>query len=111
MIRVNFNKSGKLITGFECKGHSMSAPSGQDIVCAAVSSACLMTANTVTEVLKLDADAAATEDQGEIDWQAQALTAKIFRADNATHDWCWIGDDFDTEAGALAAMKTKLGVQ
>ena len=61
MIRVNFNKSGKLITGFECKGHSMSAPSGQDIVCAAVSSACLMTANTVTEVLKLDADAAATD--------------------------------------------------
>ena len=56
------------------------------------------------------ADAAATEDQGEIDWQAQALTAKIFRSDNATHDWCWIGDDFDTEAGALAAMKTKLGV-
>lgn len=57
------------------------------------------------------ADAAATEDQGEIDWQTQALTAKIFRGDNATHDWCWIGDDFATEAAALAAMKTKLGVQ
>lgn len=57
------------------------------------------------------ADAAATEDQGEIDWQTQALTAKIFRSDNATHDWCWIGDDFATEAAALAAMKTKLGVQ
>lgn len=57
------------------------------------------------------ADAAATEDQGEIDWQTQALTAKIFRADNATHDWCWIGSDFATEAEALAAMKTKLGVQ
>lgn len=57
------------------------------------------------------ADAAATEDQGEIDWQTQALTAKIFRADNTTHDWCWIGSDFATEAEALAAMKTKLGVQ
>lgn len=57
------------------------------------------------------ADAAATEDQGEIDWQTQALTAKIFRGDNATHDWCWIGSDFATEAEALAAMKTKLGVQ
>ncbi|MBE6719961.1 MAG: ribosomal-processing cysteine protease Prp [Ruminococcaceae bacterium] len=61
MIKVSFNKSGDVITGFECKGHSMSAPSGQDIVCAAVSSACLMAANTVTEVIGLDADAAATD--------------------------------------------------
>lgn len=61
MIIVSFNKSGDLITGFECKGHSMAAPSGQDIVCAAVSSACLMAANTVTEVIGLDADAAATD--------------------------------------------------
>ena len=39
----------------------MAAPSGQDIVCAAVSSACLMAANTVTEVIGTDADAAATD--------------------------------------------------
>ncbi|MBQ9517824.1 MAG: ribosomal-processing cysteine protease Prp [Eubacterium sp.] len=61
MIIISFIKSGDAITGFECKGHSMSAPSGQDIVCAAVSSACLMAANTVTEVIGLDADAAATD--------------------------------------------------
>ena len=61
MIRINFNKDGGFITGFECKGHSMSAEHGQDIVCAAVSSACLMAANTVTDVIGLEADAAATD--------------------------------------------------
>lgn len=53
---------------------------------------------------------AATEDQGEIDWQTLTLTAKVFRADNDNHDWNWIGDDYSTEADALAALKTKLGV-
>ena len=61
MIRINFYSDGELLTGFECKGHSMSAEHGHDIVCAAVSSACLMAANTVTEVMGLDADAAATD--------------------------------------------------
>ena len=61
MIRISFYTDGELITGFECKGHSMSAESGRDIVCAAVSSACLMAANTVTEIIGLGADAAATD--------------------------------------------------
>ena len=37
----------------------MSAESGQDIICAAVSSACYMAANTITEIIGIDADAAA----------------------------------------------------
>lgn len=61
MIRINFYKADNMLTGFECKGHSMSAPAGQDIICAFVSSACFMTANTVTEVIGLNADAAATD--------------------------------------------------
>ena len=39
----------------------MSAESGYDIVCAAVSSACYMAANTVTEIIGAEADAAATD--------------------------------------------------
>lgn len=39
--------------GFTVSGHSGSAPAGEDIVCAAVSSAAYMAANTVTEVLGL----------------------------------------------------------
>ncbi|MBQ9531727.1 MAG: ribosomal-processing cysteine protease Prp [Eubacterium sp.] len=58
MIRIKFFKSGDLLKGFECKGHSMSAPSGQDIICAFVSSACYMTANTVTEIIGLEAQTA-----------------------------------------------------
>ncbi|MBQ9229262.1 MAG: ribosomal-processing cysteine protease Prp [Eubacterium sp.] len=61
MIRVQFFKEGDLLTGFECKGHSGTAESGQDVVCAFVSSACYMTANTVTEVIGLTADAAAAD--------------------------------------------------
>ena len=61
MIKINFQTNGDVFTGFECKGHSMSAPSGSDIVCAAVSSACLMAANTITEIIGVEADAAATD--------------------------------------------------
>ena len=61
MIRVNFYKKGDMLTGFECKGHAESAEYGQDILCAFVSSACYMTANTVTEVLKLSADTRVTD--------------------------------------------------
>ena len=61
MIKINFIKENGLISGFECKGHSMSAESGQDIICAAVSSACYMAANTVTEIIALDADASAAD--------------------------------------------------
>lgn len=57
MIRVQFLKEGDLLTGFECKGHSGTAESGQDVICAFVSSACYLTANTVTEVLGLQAEA------------------------------------------------------
>lgn len=43
------------------EGHSGSAESGQDIICAFVSSACYMAANTITDVLKLSANAEANE--------------------------------------------------
>ncbi len=56
MINICFIRSGKTITGFELSGHSGFAEQGSDIVCAAVSSAAFMTANTVTEILNLNAD-------------------------------------------------------
>ena len=39
--------------GFTVQGHSGSAEAGEDIVCAAVSSAVYMAANTLTDVLML----------------------------------------------------------
>ena len=61
MIEVEFEKRHGFITGFEAKGHSMTAPKGEDILCAFVSSACLMAANTVTEVVKAKASAKAED--------------------------------------------------
>ena len=54
MIRAKFNiRKGS----FTIDGHSGSAESGQDIVCAAVSSAAYMTVNTITEILGEDVEA------------------------------------------------------
>ena len=58
MITVTFNCSDNLICGFIISGHSGFSEEGSDIICAAVSSAAFMTANTITEILHIDADVA-----------------------------------------------------
>ena len=62
MTTVTFFKSDDIICGFEISGHSDFAEEGSDIVCAAISSAAYMTANTVTEILHINAQV--TEDDG-----------------------------------------------
>lgn len=54
MTQSKFFYSDGVLTGFELTGHA-GGVSGSDIVCAAVSSAAYMTANTITEVYKLPA--------------------------------------------------------
>lgn len=61
MIRINFNKVNGEYTGFECKGHAMRAPYGEDVVCAFVSGACYLAANTITDVIGLAARASAAD--------------------------------------------------
>ncbi len=58
MIKAEFFNShnGKLI-GFHIKGHSGYAENGRDIICAFVSSAAYMAANTITEVIGVKAKA------------------------------------------------------
>jgi hypothetical protein len=56
-----FRKDGEVI-GFKVKGHSGYAEQGEDVVCASVSSAVMLTANAVTEVFGYDADVSAYED-------------------------------------------------
>ena len=58
MTTVTFFKSDDIICGFEISGHSDFAEEGNDIVCAAISSA----AYTVTEILHINAQV--TEDDG-----------------------------------------------
>ena len=56
MIRVRFHTAHDALIGFTLDGHAGWGVSGQDIVCAAVSSAAYMTANTVTEIIGATAD-------------------------------------------------------
>lgn len=57
----------------------------------------------------LPEDAAATQEDS-ISWQTESLTATIMRADDANHNWKFLGDEYDTETAAEAALKTKLGI-
>ena len=60
MIKAVFFISGKNISGFSITGHADYRESN-DIVCASVSSAALMAANTITEIIKAKAEASATD--------------------------------------------------
>ena len=63
MISANFTKTeGKLI-GFSISGHAGYDVFGKDIACASVTSAVQLTANAVTEVLKIKADVKVLENQ------------------------------------------------
>lgn len=65
MIKIKFFGKQNLITGFAISGHGTADEddfSGR-LVCAAVSSATYMTANTLTEIVGADAD---ISDNGEI---------------------------------------------
>lgn len=55
MITADFFRDGGRLIGFSVRGHAGFAPEGEDIVCAAVSSAVELTANGITEILGADA--------------------------------------------------------
>ena len=55
MTTVTFRSEGSRITGFELQGHSGYAPQGEDIVCAALTSAVRLTECAVNDVLGLEA--------------------------------------------------------
>jgi len=55
MTTITFHSEGGRIAGFELEGHSGYAPEGEDIVCAAVTSAARLTECAVNDVLGLEA--------------------------------------------------------
>ncbi len=55
MIRVRFYTDREQLTGFRVSGHAGAGTAGEDIVCAAVSSAVYMTVNTITDILHIPA--------------------------------------------------------
>ena len=62
MIRVQFQRRGGRFSAVEIAGHSGYGDAGTDIVCAAVSSAFMLIANGLTEVLKAPAQVQVGED-------------------------------------------------
>ena len=66
MTTATFFSEGSRIVGFEVKGHSGYAPEGEDIVCAAVTSAVRLTECAVNDVLGLEASVKVREKDASI---------------------------------------------
>ena len=78
MIKAEFSIRGA-DASFTVSGHSGSAESGRDIVCAAVSSAAFMAANTITEILGVDASAEADNGYMNVSFVNSEAAADIVR--------------------------------
>ena len=66
MTTVVFRMEDDRITGFEARGHSGYAEAGEDIVCAAVTSAVRLVETTVNDVLGLAASVKVREQDASI---------------------------------------------
>lgn len=67
MIRAEFYTAPEgCLLGFSISGHSGWGNEGSDIVCAAVSSAAFLIANTLTDVLNIEADVSAGDGKMEV---------------------------------------------
>lgn len=73
MIKAEFfvSASGD-ITGFCINGHAKFSYSGTDVVCAAISSAAYMTANTLTDVIHAEVSADVNERLGHMQLTVEA---------------------------------------
>ena len=66
MTTVTFHMEGSAITGFDARGHSGFAQEGEDIVCAAVTSAVRLVECTINDVLGLSASVKVREQDAHI---------------------------------------------
>lgn len=62
MLSAIFQRQGGSLLGVRVSGHAEYADPGQDIVCASVSSAVMLTANTITEIFHIPAEVSAEGD-------------------------------------------------
>ncbi len=81
MIKARFYHSGDALIGFSVSGHADYADSGNDIVCAAVSTAVNMTANGITEIALLDAAVNVKENEVQLKVkQASEMSALLLQS-------------------------------
>lgn len=63
MITAKFYRKNGLYTAFIVSGHAGAAEFGYDIVCSGVSSAVMLTINTITDFFRADAKVKSTENK------------------------------------------------
>ena len=81
MIQASFSTDGSRITAFTVAGHSGLAPSGEDILCAAVTSAVRLTECAVNDVLGLEAAVKVKEKEASVSLK---LPAKLGQTNEST---------------------------
>ena len=81
MTAVTFQTEASRIVGFEVKGHSGYAEEGEDIVCAAITSAVRLTECTINDVLGLEAAVKVREKDASITLR---LPAKLGQTNEST---------------------------
>ena len=69
MTTVTFHTEGRRITGFDAIGHSGFAEEGEDIVCAAITSALRLVECTVNDVMGLAASVKVSEKTARISFR------------------------------------------
>ena len=79
MIQASFRYPHSGAAAFSVKGHAGFADEGKDIVCAAVSSAAYMAANTVTEILGVNASAETEDGYMNFSFTGSEEAARIVR--------------------------------
>lgn len=67
MIDAQFFRENGLLKGFVISGHAGFADFGKDIVCSAVTSSVMLSANTVTDFFKIPAKVAVLENEISLD--------------------------------------------
>ena len=79
MVKVTFYAGERGFVRVVVSGHAAFAPEGDDIVCSGVSSAVMLTANAITEILSESADVRVLEDEVGISLSPQpSATSLLF---------------------------------
>lgn len=82
MIQVNLKKSNKNIVELKISGHAESAPYGQDLVCAGVSSVAVGLINSLDELVK---------DCCDIVYQDNLIIINVLKDNNRVQDILTVG--------------------
>ncbi len=80
MLKAVFSRKNGRLCRCSIKGHAGYAEHGQDVVCAAVSSAVQLTANLLTDTFQEDASASAKGDTVNIRTSGSDISVKLLEA-------------------------------